>query len=45
MLWWVVSQADDYVETVLFLVYIILLNAQSTDSVVLKVKLQEQMYT
>ena len=45
MLWWVISQADDYVETVLFIVYIIYAKDQSTDSVVLKAKLQQQMYT
>ena len=45
MLWWVISQADDYVETALFLVSSFMLNDQSTDSVVLKAKLQQQMYT
>ena len=44
MLWWVISQAYDYVETVLFIVSV-MLNDQSTDNVVLKAKLQQQMYT
>ena len=43
MLWWVISQAYQYIETVLFIVYIIY--AKSTDSVVLKAKHQQQMYT
>ena len=46
MLWWVISQAYDYIETVIFIIYIsFMLNDQSTDSVVLKAKLQQQMYT
>ena len=46
MLWWVISQAYDYVETVLFIVYIIfMLNDLSTYSVVLKAKLQQQMWS
>ena len=45
MLWWVISHAYDYVETVLFIVYMFMLNDQSNDSVVLKAKLQQQMYT
>ena len=46
MLWWVISQAYDYIETVLFIVYIIysiIFYDQSIDSVVLKVKFQQQM--
>ena len=42
ILWWVISQAYDYIETVLFIVYTsFMLNDQSTDSVVLKAKLQQ----
>ena len=42
----VISQAYDYIETVLFIIYIIYAkNDQSTDSVVLKAKLQQQLYT
>ena len=44
MLCWVILQADDYVETVLFIVSSFMLNDQSSDSVVLKAELQQQMY-
>ena len=44
MLWWVISQA--YILKLFYLLYTtFMLNDQSTDSVVLKANLQQQMYT
>ena len=45
MLWWVISQAYDYIKTFYLLYTSFMLNNKSTNSVVLKAKLQQQMYT
>ena len=46
MLWWGISQAYNYILKLFYLLYTsFMLNDQSTDSVVLKAKLQQQMYT